>query len=257
MDAGITGAVARALENERTVALATVIAGPGLGRQLLLDDAGTLVVGDLGTPDLNDLASQRARSLAPAFACEKLAADTPAGPVHLFIEVLAPRPQLVIVGAVHVAVPLVHMARLLGYRTVVIDPRPIFASPARFPHADVLLPEWPDEAFAKVHLHGRTAVAVLSHDLKIDVPALTAALRQRLPYVGALGSKKTQAKRRAALVDAGIPEEDLARVRSPIGLDLGGRRAEEVALAIMAEIVAVTNGTASGRTAVSPAAPAR
>jgi xanthine dehydrogenase accessory factor len=248
VDATISNAVLSALDHDQTVVLATVVAGPGLGRQLLLDANGTPLAGDLGGFNLNAQAQVHASALLPAFGCGKAVAATTDGPVTLFVETLGPRPQLVVVGAVHVAVPLVHVARLLGFRTVVIDPRPVFASPARFAHADVLLAEWPDEAFTKVALHDRTAIAVLSHDLKIDVPALAAALKRRLVYVGALGSKKTQAKRRAALLEAGIGEDEIARVRSPIGLDLGGRRAEEVAIAIMAEIVAVTNGAAVGRT---------
>lgn len=231
-----------ALSHDRTVVLATVVAGPGLGRQLLLDPDGVQLAGDLGGTSVNAQAQVHASALLPAFGCGKAVATTPSGPVTLFVETLGPRPQLVVVGAVHVAIPLVHMAGLLGFRTVVIDPRPVFATSARFSHADVLLAEWPDEAFTKVALHDRTAIAVLSHDLKIDVPALVQAFRHRLVYIGALGSKKTQAKRRAALLEAGVGDDEIARVRSPIGLDLGGRRAEEVALAIMAEIVAVTNG---------------
>lgn len=255
MDAAITAALTSAIDEDRTVVLATVISGPGFGRQLLLDPSGAPMAGDLGGPVLEAEAQARAAAMLPTFACGKRPAAAPDGPVELFVEVLGPRPQLVLVGAVHVAVPLVHLANLLGYRTVVVDPRPVFASPARFAHADVLLAEWPDKAFQKFHLHDRTAVAVLSHDMKIDVPALAAALRRRLPYVGALGSTKTQAKRRAALLDAGFSDADLARVHSPIGLDLGSRRAEDVALAIMAEIVAVTHGRAAvGRLPISTAA---
>lgn len=247
MDATLSRMLMDALDQERVVALATVVAGSGLGRQLLLDASAAPIGGDLGDAGLNAQAQVHASALFPTFGCAKTQAATREGPASLFVEVIGPRPRLVVVGAVHVAVPLVHMAKLLGYRTVVIDPRPVFASHARFGHADVLLVEWPDEALAKVRLHARTAIAVLSHDMKIDVPALVAALRQDLPYIGALGSKKTQAKRRAALIEAGVNEADIAKVRSPIGLDLGSRRAEDVALAIMAEIVAVTNGAPVGR----------
>ena len=253
-EAAIGIALVSALADDRTIVRATIVGGPGLGRRLLIDPSGAILAGGLGRSDLDAHARSDAATLLPSFGCRKASHDTEDGVVDLFVEVHGPQPQLVLVGAVHVAIPLVHLAKLLGYRTVVVDPRPVFATADRFGHADVLLVEWPDEAFAKVRLHDRTAVAVLSHDLKIDVPALTAALRHRLTYIGALGSKKTQAKRHTALLDAGVSEEDIARVRSPIGLDLGGRKAEEVALAIMAEIVAVTSGAAVGRTPLLPSA---
>jgi xanthine dehydrogenase accessory factor len=250
MEREIYEALRRALAEERHVVLATVVSGPRAGRQLLVQPgAGTL--GDLGSPVLDALVAARAGEIVARLGCEKSTVTADGEAVDVFIETHGPRPQLVAVGAVHVAIPLVHFARILGFRTVVVDPRSAFATRERFPHADDLIVDWPDEAFARIRFHPGTCVAVLSHDLKIDVPALAHALRHRLAYVGALGSKKTQQKRRAALEAAGVPARDIDRIHAPIGLDLGGRRAEEVALAIMAEIVAVTQG---GRAAGAGAA---
>ena len=137
---------------------------------------------------------------------------------------------------------LIHFANRLGFRTLVIDPRTAFATPERFAHADELIAEWPQEALARVKLDAATYVAVLSHDLKIDTPALVAALDSPARYIAALGSKKTHAKRVAALREAGVADEAIGRIRSPIGLDLGGRRAEEIALSVIAEIVAASHG---------------
>lgn len=244
----IYDALRHALAEERHVVLATVVGGPGIGRQLLVrSDAATL--GDLGSPALNALVAARAGEIGARLGCEKTTVTADGDAVEVFIETHGPRPQLVIVGAVHVAIPLVHFARLLGFRTVVVDPRSAFATRERFPHADELVVDWPDEAFARIRFHAGTCVTVLSHDLKIDVPALAHALRHPLAYVGALGSKKTQQKRRAALEAAGVPAREIDRIHAPIGLDLGGRRAEEVALAIVAEIVAVTRGGTAARAA--------
>jgi xanthine dehydrogenase accessory factor len=163
-----------------------------------------------------------------------------------FIEAFPVRPRLVIVGAVEVARSLDVLARALGYETVVVDGRASFATRERFPDADRLIVGWPDEIADEIGLGPYDAVAVLSHDVKFDEPAIVEALRRRCRYVGAVGSRKTQADRRARLKAAGVTEAELARLRGPIGLDLGGRGAAEMALAILAEIVADRYG-GSGR----------
>ncbi len=160
----------------------------------------------------------------------------------LFVEAFPARPRLVIVGGVQVAIPLVAIARTLGYETVVVDGRPAFATRERFPDADEVLVGWPDEVADRIGLGPADAVAVLSHDVKFDEPAIVTALRRGCRYVGAVGSRKTQADRRARLREAGLAEADLARLRGPIGLDLGGRSPEETALSIMAEVVALRHG---------------
>jgi xanthine dehydrogenase accessory factor len=165
---------------------------------------------------------------------------------QLFIEVFPVRSRLVIVGGVPVAQALAGLARKLGYEVIVIDGRPAFATQERFPTVDQLIVGWPDEVAARISLGAADAVAVLSHDPKFDEPAIIESLRRGCRYVGAIGSRKTQAARRARLVEAGVTEAQLDRLRGPIGLDLGGRSPAETALAIMAEVVA-TRYDASAR----------
>ena len=159
-----------------------------------------------------------------------------------FVEGFPAPLRLVIVGAVQVAMPLTRIARELGYATVVVDGRAAFATKERFPDVDALVVGWPDEVAEEIGLGPSDAVAVLTHDVKFDEPAIVEALRRGCRYVGAVGSRKTQADRRARLVAAGVAEADLARLRGPIGLDLGGRAPAEMALAVMAEIVAERYG---------------
>ncbi len=159
-----------------------------------------------------------------------------------FVEAFARRPRLVIVGAVQVAISLVMLARTMGYETVVIDGRPAFASAERFPDVDRLIVGWPDEVADEIGLGPDDSVAVLSHDVKFDEPAIVTALSRGCRYVGAVGSRKTQADRRERLRAAGVSDTQLARLHGPIGLDLGGREPAETALAIMAEVVAERYG---------------
>jgi xanthine dehydrogenase accessory factor len=156
----------------------------------------------------------------------------------LFIETYPVRPRLVVVGGVEVARILVRLAHELGFETVVVDGRPAFATLARFPDVDRLIVGWPDEVAEQIGLGPNDAVAVLSHDVKFDEPAIIEALRRGCRYVGAVGSRKTQADRRARLLEAGVSPDRLAELHGPVGLDLGGRAPAETALAILAEIVA-------------------
>jgi xanthine dehydrogenase accessory factor len=161
---------------------------------------------------------------------------------QLFIEAYPVRPRLVVVGAVEVARTLVRLAKDLGYETVVIDGRAAFATPERFPDVDRLIVGWPDELADEIGLGPGDAVAVLTHDVKFDEPAIVTALERGCRYVGAVGSKKTQGDRRARLLAAGVGPEALDRLRGPIGLELGGRLPAETALAILAEVVAERRG---------------
>ncbi|MBV6458859.1 MAG: putative xanthine dehydrogenase subunit A [Fimbriimonadaceae bacterium] len=159
---------------------------------------------------------------------------------ELFVQVFGPRNRLVIIGAVHIAVPLIKFARELGFETVLIDPRLALSAPERFPvPADHTIVAWPEEALSQVDLNGRIYAAVLTHDPKIDDVALTVLLRSKVAYIGALGSRVTQEKRRRYLDSQGFSESDLERIHGPIGLDIGARSPEEIALSIMAEIVQV------------------
>jgi xanthine dehydrogenase accessory factor len=159
--------------------------------------------------------------------------------VELFIDVLLPPPTLVMVGGVHIAITLATLAKSLGYRTIVIDPRQAFGTTERFPHVDQLIRAWPEEAFAQVKLNESTAVAILTHDPKIDDPALQSILRSPVFYIGALGSRKTHGKRLERLREAGFEPAELARIHAPIGLEIDAQTPEEIALAVMAQIVKV------------------
>jgi xanthine dehydrogenase accessory factor len=154
---------------------------------------------------------------------------------EFFVNIYNPPLKLVIVGAVHIAQALIPIARLAGYDITVIDPRGAFASPERFPDV-TLLAEWPDEALPKIEIDRRTAMIALTHDPKVDDPALTAALESTCFYVGALGSKKTHAARLERLTAAGLEPDMLARIHAPIGLAIGARGPAEIAISIMAEM---------------------
>lgn len=158
-----------------------------------------------------------------------------------FVAVHVPPLRLLVVGAVHIAQALVPMAQIAGYAPVVIDPRSSFGSAARFPGFD-LVEDWPDEALADQGLDARCAVVLLTHDPKLDDPALTVALRSPCFYIGALGSRKTHAARLARLAEAGFAPKDLARIHGPVGLDVAAATPAEIAVAILAEITAVLRG---------------
>ena len=160
----------------------------------------------------------------------------------VFVETFPARPRLVIVGATEIARSLVQLAGPLGYERIVIDARTAFATAERFPDVERLLTDWPEEAFEAIALGPKDAVVMMTHDPKFDEPAILDAFRRGARYVGAVGSRKTQADRRARLVEMGIAEADLANLHGPIGLDLGGREPAETALAILAEVVAARRG---------------
>jgi xanthine dehydrogenase accessory factor len=167
--------------------------------------------------------------------------------VSVFVEVFAPPPQMIIFGAVDFTAALAKVAKILGYRVTVCDARPIFATPARFPMADHVVVDWPDRHLASVgdSLGPRDAVCVLTHDPKFDVPAIAAAVKTRVGYLGAMGSRRTHTERTRRLVEAGLAEADLARVMGPIGIDIGARTPEETAVSICAEIIAQRSGSAA------------
>jgi len=156
--------------------------------------------------------------------------------VEIFINLLTPPLELILIGGVHIAIPLVSFAELMGFNVTVIDPRGLFSTEERFPDVN-LLTEWPSAAFKKIQLSSSTAVVMLTHDPKIDDPAIITSLDSPAFYIGALGSKKTHQKRLIRLLEEGVPEEKLNKIHAPIGLDLGGRSPEEIALAIISQIV--------------------
>jgi xanthine dehydrogenase accessory factor len=168
----------------------------------------------------------------------------------LFVDVTFPPPRLIVFGAVDFAAALCKMAKATGWRTFVVDPRARFAQPARFPDAEEVVAAWPEEAFHRLGgIDRATAIAVLTHDPKLDDAALVLALRSDAGYIGAMGSRRAQAKRRERLLAKGIEDSDLERISAPIGLDLGALTAEETALSIIGEIVAMRHGRTGGRLA--------
>lgn len=154
---------------------------------------------------------------------------------HTFVAIHNPPLRLVVVGAVHIAQPLVGMARACGFRPTLIDPRPAFGSADRFP-GEVILADWPDEALRSLKLDARTAVVTLTHDPKLDDPAIVTALESPVFYLGSLGSKRTHAKRVERLRAVGFTDQEIERIHAPVGLDIGGRHPAEIALSIMAQI---------------------
>ena len=229
------------------VATVTIIRGTGLGGKIVAtaDD----VTGTLGSSELDLAAVELAKA---ALDSEKSGIVSVAEGVDAFVEVFPVAPQLIIVGAVHVAQALIPIARSIGFYIIVVDARHQLATLERFPDVDELIIGWPDEAFAKLTVTKSTAIAILTHDPKFDEPALLAALATDANYIGAVGSRSTNADRRDRLRAAGVDEEQLARVHGPIGLDIGGKSPEEMAISIMAEIIAVRYNR-TGKTLTSAA----
>ncbi len=242
-------AVAEAIRQDELCAVVTVLNGDEIGRKLLVrreregDGSASPVAatGSLGDTGLERAAIARAAEAMEARRTTRTSLSVHEKEWELLIDVHVPQERLVIVGAVHMAIPLVTFARELGLYTIVVDARPIFATQDRFDHADELMRSWPEDALRELKLNESTYVVTLTHDEKLDTPALVYALDHPVGYIGALGSKRTHAKRVAVLREAGVSDEQITRIHAPIGLDLGGRSPGEIALAIMAEIVQVRN----------------
>jgi xanthine dehydrogenase accessory factor len=210
-----------ALEAERPVVLKTDVVGEAPGARQLLTDAD-------------------------ADAAELLERESPVRRDGLFLEPFPRPPELFIFGGSHVAIPLTRLATALDFRVTVVDARSKFADQARFPEARRVIHAWPDEVLKDLPMDGSTYVVILTHDPKFDDPTITAALRGHPRYIGAIGSKKTHRERVARLVAAGVSRSEIERVHAPIGLDLGAQTAEETALAILSQMVAVRHGKQGG-----------
>ncbi len=213
------------------------------GGRLLVGADGTRT-GTLGASELDDAAAAHAEDLLWAERSER----RDAAGVEVFVDVTAPPPRLVVFGAVDHSAALCTLAKAAGWRAFVVDPRGRFATAERFPDAERVLAMWPAPAFdALGGIDRGTSIAVLTHDPKLDDAALEIALRSDAGYIGAMGSRRAQEKRRDRLLAAGFTDADLERISAPIGLDLGGLTSEETALSIMAELVAVRRGHSGGR----------
>ncbi|MFF6808167.1 XdhC family protein [Streptomyces sp. NPDC012616] len=239
-----------ALEQARAgvpVSVAQVIDGPGrlLGRTLSVFGSGSAYDGTLGSQRTDRTVATRVRALLRAGRTARVEvggdADTCPEKLTLLVHTHAAPPRMLVFGAVDFAAALSRAGRFLGYRVTVCDARPVFATPERFPHADEVVADWPHRYLEHAEVDARTVICVLTHDAKFDIPLLRVALGLPVGYVGAMGSRRTHEHRLERLRGAGVPEEHLARLHSPIGLDLGAHTPEETAISITAEIIAHTN----------------
>lgn len=244
-------ALARHLDDQHPVAVATIVDHPDaamIGRSLRLTD--TEVVGSSGNDGLDHAVVEVARGLLAqgATGLRHLGEDGQRrlDTVTVLVESFAPRPRLLVFGAIDFASAVASIGRFLGFHVTVCDARARFATPARFPDADEVVVDWPHRYLAGTRVEESTAICVLTHDPKFDVPVLVEALRTDAGYLGVMGSRRTHRDRLERLREAGVAEADLARLRSPIGLDLGGRTPQETAVSIAAELIAVRSG-ASGQ----------
>jgi xanthine dehydrogenase accessory factor len=237
----IHAALLDAIEQERGALLATQLNGESAGAKLLVYDDGE-TRGELAPSALHQQVRTDAGDLLPTGEATTRTYTVGDQQVDVYIESHLPPRRMVIVGAVHTAIHLVTFAKEFDCRTTVIDAREMFATRERFPHADELLVGWPDEVLPDLNLGPQTDIVMLAHDPKFEDPAMEVALNSRAGYIGAMGSKNTSAERNERLKARGFTEEQIARIHGPVGLNLGGKTPPEVALSIMAEIVAVRRG---------------
>ncbi|MEU9734439.1 XdhC/CoxI family protein [Streptomyces sp. NPDC048002] len=244
----VTAALAAAARGE-AAALARIVSGPAelMGRALLVRSDGAGHEGGLGGhPALDRTVAAEAAALLDAGRTGTLEIGEQGSrcgsPLTVLVESSVPPPRMIVFGAIDFASALVRVGKFLGHHVTVCDARPVFATRARFPEADEIVVDWPHRYLERTRVDARTVLCVLTHDAKFDVPLLRLALRLPVAYVGAMGSRRTHLDRNERLREVGVTELELARLRSPIGLDLGARTPEETALSIAAEIVAARRG---------------
>jgi xanthine dehydrogenase accessory factor len=238
-----------ALAEQSPVAVATVIEGPGMGSKLLVAPGDH--VGSAGNGELDKAVIEAARGLLEGGRTETRHFG-PRGQrrmedVAVFVQSFAPPPRMYVFGAIDFASAVARIGKFMGYRVTVCDARAVFATRERFPSADEVVVAWPDEFLQTAEVDRRTVICVLTHDPKFDVPVLKAALATEAGYIGAMGSRRTHNNRTARLKEEGATDADLARISSPIGLDIGARTPEETAVAIAGEIIALRTGHSGGR----------
>ncbi|MFH9859580.1 XdhC family protein [Streptomyces sp. NPDC017202] len=244
----VVAAGLRAAASGTPAALARVVGGPAglLGRALLVRPDGSHDGGFGAHPELDRTVAAEAGALLDAGRTGTLEVGEQGSrcgaPLTVLVEASVPPPRMIVFGAIDFASALVRIGGFLGYRVTVCDARPVFATRARFPEADEVVVDWPHRYLERTEVDARTVLCVLTHDAKFDVPLLRLALRLPVAYVGAMGSRRTHLDRDERLREVGVTELELARLRSPIGLDLGARTPEETALSIAAEIVAGRRG---------------
>jgi xanthine dehydrogenase accessory factor len=244
----VAAAALAAAAGGETAAVARIVSGPAelVGRAMLIRPDGSYDGGFGAHPELDRTVAAEGGAFLDAGRTGTLEIGEQGSrcgaPLTLLVESSVPPPRMIVFGAIDFASALVRVGRFLGYRVTVCDARPVFATRARFPEADEIVVEWPHEYLERTEVDTRTVLCVLTHDAKFDVPLLKLALRLPVAYVGAMGSRRTHLDRNERLREVGVSELELARLRSPIGLDLGARTPEETALSIAAEIVANRRG---------------
>ncbi len=232
-------ALGEALDRDEATLLITGLSEDIRAHKMLVQADGSRI-GSLGSAALNSEASEAAQSLLDTGGAAVL--SLAGGATEVFVEAYLPPPRLAIVGGGLVAEALCHLATFADIAVTLIDPRSHYSQADRYPEARQVLREWPDEGLARMQLDRYVSVVVLSHDHKLDVPALSAALRAGCRYVGLLGGRRTQRLRREALAEEGLGDADLSRIHGPVGLDLGAQSPQEIALSILAELLAVLRG---------------
>lgn len=233
-------ALAELALNDNFGVTVTFLEGERIGEKAMLDGFGEVLY---RSPELSD---DRLSALKVIAADAKKSGVTTMADARVMVDMQIERPHLILVGGVHVAIPLQAMARQVGFRVSIVDPRAAFASEERFPDVANILHSYPDKALPQLGLDRSSYLAVLTHDPKIDDRALTTALPANIPYVGVLSSGRTHRQRVARLKEAGLSDELISQIRTPIGIDIGASTPEEIAVCILAEIIAVRNGLLAG-----------
>jgi xanthine dehydrogenase accessory factor len=237
----VLDAIRALVADERLGATATVVAGPDLGTRAVFDAEKGLVAGGLPKAVVADVLADAAQLMA-----HEQSRTLAYGDLEVYIETLAPPPVLLLFGAGHVSQPLAVMARLLGFRVIVADARPIWATEERFPDVDELVVAWPEKVLEGIELDRRTYVALLNHDPRFEDPVFPSVKDAPVRYIGAMGSRRTHRARVERLLAAGWTEDEVGRIHGPIGLDIGAETPEEMAVSILGEIIQVRYGHGTG-----------
>lgn len=241
-------AVRGLVEAERLGAVVTIVTGPGAGAKGVIDRTEGVIAGEIPEDIVDDVASDAA-SLMDREQSRTLAY----GDRQVYIETVAPQPQLVIFGAVHIAQELCRMAYWLGFRVMVNDARPFFTTSERFPEAESVIVGWPDEVADRIDIDARTYVVMLSHDARFEDPVLPLVLDGPAKYIGVMGSRRTHRRRVDRLRSAGFNDHQIGRIHGPVGLDIGAEQPGEVAISILAEMIQVRYGSGTGDSLVGRA----
>jgi xanthine dehydrogenase accessory factor len=240
--------IAHAIREKEPIAVVTEVQGPNPGAKMLVGEEN--VIGSLGDEKLDSAVVENARGFIDMAQTGTLTYG-PQGQgnseeVEVFIQAFSQPPDMYVLGAVNLANAVVRLGKFLGYRVTVVDARKIFANQERFPEADEVVVQWPNEFLETAPISRRTAIVILTHDPKFDIPILEFALKSPVGYLGAMGSRRTHEKRKANLREIGVTDEQMERIHAPLGLDLGARTPEETAVSIMAQIIALRTGRSGG-----------